>query len=158
MKVSKEITGFLAYVIAAREMKCSSPHEKCLLLYFACNCNDKGKFFKSQSETVLETGLSERFIRKTIKDWENLRWLRYRPGDLFGAATEYTLDLKMLQKLAGQSREYNQEAKYLKRQEAAARIRKWRANRKTRVVAAPDAVTERVSSQPTERAARALEF
>jgi hypothetical protein len=137
----KELTGMLAYIAAARELRCSSVHAKCLLQYYASNVNQHGKFFKSTADISAETRLSESFIRKTNAVWEHIKLIAvvaHPRSD--GKANDYSLDLKRLRIAVENAKEDKAATKERARLITAERVRRHRAKLKT--VTPPQDVTE----------------
>ncbi len=117
----------LAYVVAAREVRCSSVHAKCLLQYYASNTNKHGKFFKSTHDICAETMLSESFVRKTNAVWEAMKLLTITEHKRStGLANDYAFDLRRLKLAADQSTPAKEEAKDRAKRMAAERQRRHR--------------------------------
>jgi hypothetical protein len=127
----KEYTGFMAYVVAAREIKCSSASKKCLLQYYASNVNKDGSFFRSMLDICAETSLAESFVRKTNTEWEAKKILKCIEGNWRdGKANVYILSLPVLQQIARSSRSIIDKAKDVMRDKATKRMQKYRAKKK----------------------------
>jgi hypothetical protein len=130
--LGKPITGMLAYIVAGRELRPTSPYAKCLLQYYCSNVNKHGSFFKSAFNIQFETGLSERFIRKTNAKWKTGGLLSWVQGsNLTKRANTYTLDLEKLQKFVSQSIETHNAYTLKLRQQSAERSQKYRERRKS---------------------------
>lgn len=141
-----ETTGMLAYIIAAREMKCGSVHSKCLLQYYASNCGKEGSFFKSTVDISAETGLSERFIRKTNALWESEavgilstvqgNWMKHQ-------ANTYRLNLSRLQSVSEKNKLQIEDRRTRAKRKAAERAARYRARKSDEkaAVTPPDTVT-----------------
>jgi len=127
-KTEKVATGMLAYIIAGRNLRPSSPYAKCLLQYYCSNVNTKGSFFKSTFDTAYETGLSERFIYKTNAKWKELGILSWEPGNSFQKkANAYTINLEKLLVAVEKSIRDHDKSVTTKRQKWAERARRYRA-------------------------------
>lgn len=124
----KEITGMLAYVIAARELRASTVHRKCLIQYYASNTRADGSFFKSISEICAETGLCKTFVYAANTEWEKNGFLQWSRGNgIEGKANLYQLCLKKLQSAAEKSRKHVDAAKSDLRKKSRERQAKYRA-------------------------------
>jgi hypothetical protein len=130
-KKSKAIpTGMLAYIVAAREMRCASPHSKCLLQYYASNVDRQGKFFKSLLDICAETGLSQSFVRKTNAYWKKINLLSWEEGSWTnGKANVYRLSLPHLKAYLQNRRPEIETTKLHMRQQSAVRVKRWRSKK-----------------------------
>jgi hypothetical protein len=127
------VTGMLAYIIAGREIRCSTVHGKCLLQYYCSNVNRGGSFFKSTVDISSETKLSERFIRKVNATWKQNGFVTWvRGSNLTGDANRYTLNLEKLQAAAAQSEDPRDKARILSNLKTAERMRRYRAKQQSR--------------------------
>lgn len=127
-----EPNGMLAYIIAGREIRCSTPHVKCLLLYYCSNVGRDGTFFKSLLDISFETGLADSFIRKTNEEWRKKGVLTWVEGDWRKkTANTYTLKLDLLKKIAENSKKQRDDVKEAARQKAADRARRYRESHKS---------------------------
>lgn len=123
-------TGFLAYVRAARELLCTSVSRKCLILYYATNCDEHGKFFKSTLDISIETGVSEKFIRECNKDWQKYGLITVTEHPWHsGKANDYQIHLGKLQSLVKDRVEKKNKAKLIAKKKAVERTLRWRANK-----------------------------
>jgi hypothetical protein len=147
-KAKKEVTGFLAYVIAARELRATNAHRKCLIQYYASNAGNNGTFYKSMLDICAETCLSERFVQTANAAWKDAGVLSWTQGsNLSGKANTYQLQLKKLQDAARTSRknvDAAKDAKRLRDRDRQARHRSTKEHKTTLLegfVTAPHAVT-----------------
>jgi hypothetical protein len=130
IKTDKEITGMLAYIICAREMKCGSVHSKCLLLYYAANCDRHGSFFKSMVDICAETGLSESFVRKTNAYWEKVGIMSSTEGNWAKhLANRYHLHLTKLRGVCAANKKQVDQAKVAAREKSAQRSQRYRSKK-----------------------------
>jgi hypothetical protein len=129
--VAKPITGMLAYIVAARNLRPPDVEAKCLLQYYCSNANEHGTFFKSVLDIHMETALSPAFIHKTNAQWQKLGLLAWVAGNSFqNRANTYTINLEILKKASeGSIRKYDADKMKL-RQQWAARSRRYRAKKK----------------------------
>lgn len=87
----------LNYVWTCRDI-ITNKDTKHLLQYFASCANASGTFFRTQSTISLETGLSERFVRKTTAHWKQLGIIKIKEANVSrGLCNEYQLVLSKLQ-------------------------------------------------------------
>jgi hypothetical protein len=145
-KDEKELTGMLAYIVAAREMKCGSVHSKCLLLYYASNCGKDGSFFKSTVDIAAETGLSERFIRKTNAIWESTAvgiLSSIQGSSVKHQANTYQLNLPKLRSICDKNKTAIEDRRTREKRKAAERAARYRAKKSEAkaAVTLPDTVT-----------------
>ena len=54
--------------------------QRTILLYYGLICNDDGLFWPSMADVSIETGKSERAIRRTSKELENYGLLAIKPS------------------------------------------------------------------------------
>lgn len=128
--MAKPITGMLAYIVAGREIRCSSVHVKCLLQYYCSNVNVDGSFFKSTLDIYADTKLSESFIHRTNAKWKDIGLLSWVEGDWRKRlANRYTLNLAILRTLATDCEKHRDKAKLSFNQKAAERACKYRAKK-----------------------------
>jgi hypothetical protein len=119
----------LAYIIAGREIRCSTVHGKCLLLYYCTNVNRGGSFFKSVLDICAETHLAESTVHRLNSGMKELGILSWVSGDWRkGLSNTYTLDLSKMQAMSEQTQKGRDAAKEKSRQKAAERARRYRAN------------------------------
>lgn len=106
MNASKvKATGFMAYVVAAREL-CGPAHKKLLILYYATNVNKDGAFFKSYTDITRETGLSERTVRRINTEWKKKGLIQYTTAKYgSGKANAYQINLGLLERVSATSRQ-----------------------------------------------------
>jgi hypothetical protein len=127
LKAEQDYTGLVAYLRAARAIRCRTVNAKCLLLYYAVQVDENGHFFKSTLDIAAETGLEESYINRTNADWQEKGILTWTKGNsLTHKANEYTLNLAKLRELMVSSREAVEKAKQTARDKAAARSKKYR--------------------------------
>jgi hypothetical protein len=129
--VAKPLTGFLAYVVTARNIRPTDVEAKCLLQYYCSNVDEHGTFFKSVLDIHMETALSPAYIHKTNAKWKTLGLLSWVEGNSFQKkANTYTLSLEILRKVMENSiKKYEADRVKIKTQWAA-RSRRYRANQK----------------------------
>lgn len=118
-------TGFLAYVIAAREVRASNVIRKCLMLYYASNTNEHGAFFKPLLHISIDTGISESTIQRLNAEWEKLGILTWKSGDA-SKANQYQLHLPVLRKFVESSKVAFDQKHKLRLERDAARAKKYR--------------------------------
>jgi hypothetical protein len=136
-----EPTGMLAYIVAGREIRCSTAHAKCLLLYYCANVGKDGTFFKSLLDISFETRLSDSFIRRTNDEWRKKKLISWVEGDWHkGLANTYTLNLPLMQKMAEHSKKQRDDVQEIAREKTAERVRRFRERQKA--VTPPQSVTQ----------------
>ena len=145
----KEPTGFMAYVVAARELRASSAHRKCLIQYYTSNVGSTGSFFKSMLDICTDTCLSENFVRKINIEWQKAGLITWGSGsNLTGKANTYQIDLHKLQVAAKQSMTKKDAIKKAVKDKAAVKQAAYRAKAKhdtqllAKYVTSPHAVTK----------------
>lgn len=121
----KELTGHMALWVAAKAIRCKTLQGKLLLLYYCGNADRTGHFFKSYVDAVIETGISERTIRRYNKEWEAHGFMRtVEPAKFSGKSADYYLSIPEMQKWASTSPV--DKLKDAARHAANERIRAWR--------------------------------
>ncbi len=129
--MAKALEGFLAYVVAARELRPPDVEAKCLLQYYCSNVNDHGTFFKSVLDIHMETALSPAYIHKVNAQWKAIGLLTWVEGNSYQKkANTYTLHLEILKKAAENSIKRYEADKVKLREQWAARSRRYRAKKK----------------------------
>jgi hypothetical protein len=129
--VAKPLTGFLAYVVAARNLRPPDVHAKCLLQYYCSNVDDHGTFFKSVLDIHMETALSPAYVHKINAQWKKIGLLSWVEGNSFQKkANTYTLNLEILRKAMENSINKYEADKVKIKQQWAVRSRRYRAKQK----------------------------
>lgn len=135
-KTREEQTPYMRGVIAARQMICkgqicTNVSSKCLLLYYCCNADNNGEFFKSTLEICLETGLAASTVYALNAQWESWGLLKITKHDWrSGDANDYKINLKVLEEASDRTLVLKAEKITIAKQKAADRARKYRVNKK----------------------------
>jgi len=122
-------TGFLAYVVAAREVRSSNTLRKCLLLYYASNVNNTGSFYKSFLTASLETCIPVSTIQRLNDEWQTAGILTWASGTADKPNT-YQLHLPKLREYVESSKTGFERRQKVKLEKAAARSKAYRERRK----------------------------
>jgi hypothetical protein len=136
-KEPRVLTQFMAGIVAARQMICkgnicNNVGSKCLLLYYCCNANRFGKFYKSTLDICLETGLAESTIRELNEKWQTWKLLTVTSHDWrSGKANDYEIHLPVLLEVSKRTQELREPRTQTAKLKAAARSKKHRDKIKT---------------------------
>ena len=96
--MAKNLTGHMALLVAAKAIRCKTLQGKLLLLYYCGNADSTGYFYKSYVDAVIETGISERTIRRYNEEWEKHGFMRtVEPAKFSGKSTDYYLSIPKIQ-------------------------------------------------------------
>jgi hypothetical protein len=124
-----EPTGFLAYIVAARELRASNVIRKCLLQYYASNVNEKGQFFKTLLGISLETCIPISTIQRINAEWRQASILTWDSGDTT-QANAYQIHLDALRKVRDFNKAASEHRNRLRFEKAAARSKEYRGRLK----------------------------
>ncbi|MGA9932224.1 MAG: hypothetical protein WBQ13_14860 [Terriglobales bacterium] len=131
--MGKPLTGMLAYIVAARDLRPPDVRAKCLLQYYCSNVNQHGTFFKSVLDIHMETALSPATIHRINAQWKVIGLLAWVEGNSFQKkANTYTVNLEILRKAAEASIKQYETDKAKVKQQSALRSRRYRAKRNKR--------------------------
>ena len=132
--MAKELSGHMALCVAARQLRCGSTQQKCLLLYYAICADKDGKFYRSFLDIYLDTGVTERTARNVNKSFEKVGILTVSaptPGS--GDSNDYHLDIEVMEKMADSMKAARSSAANAARAKTAKRQAEWRARHKVTV-------------------------
>jgi len=137
MTQSKEITGMLAYIVAARELFCTSVSSKCLIQYYCSNVDEHGRFFKSTLDISIDTGVSAYTIRTANKNWSKFGLLTIIEHPWWsGKANDYKVHLGKLQELVQKRLENKEKKKQTLKKGGAERTERWKSKQKVTLLQA----------------------
>ena len=146
-KTKENTSQFMAGVIAARQTivrgtLCPNVSSKCLLLYYCVNANRQGKFFKSTLDIILETGLTEKTIRKYNALWKQWGLLSVTEHDWrSGKANDYEINLATLEEVSRRTLALKTDKKDIAKRKAADRAKRYREKLKKELDASHPGIT-----------------